>query len=391
MFQDTLKIKIEGHGRIVDDLGNVLLDKFNAVHPENMARVFSRALSNENNFVINRIAFGNGGSTTDAASVVTLNPPNDGQPPDVRTWDSRLYNEIYSEIIDAGNSVINPNLGVDPGSADSNTGNRPGGDSVPSQDPVPTLHVSGPGVRSVEQGLTSQIIVTCVINTAEPTFATPDVPFTFDEMGLYTTGAPAASFPGTADVDVGNKTSTNPTNLVQSASYSFQIAVDGGGFKEITFVSPVNTPSYGQLCDALNTGDVSWNPSWAGVSPLPAGATVAISDVTTSFPTITGSSTNGNLRFTSATVGSTSSITVNNGSVDDLFASNVLAAGRASIILSPVEGRDAGVQNDPLNPTIERERLIAHLIFNPISKAPGRTLTITYTITVSVARSTSQL
>lgn len=386
MFQDALKVYIKGHCKIVDDLGIILLDKDNAIHPENFARVIARAVSDENNYVIYRIAYGNGGSTTDAASVVTLNPPNDGQPPDIRTWDSRLYNEIYSEIVDAGNSVINPNLGVDPGSADSNTGARAGGDSVPSQDPVPTLHVSGPGVRSVEQGLTSQIIVTSVINTAEPTFATTSNPFTFDEIGLYTTGAPAASFPGYANVDVGNKNSTTLTGLMSATTYKFQINVDNGGFVVITFTSPMNNPTYGQLCDALNSGDVSWNASWAGVSPLPAGSTVSITDISNLYPTITGAKTNGFLKFTSATVGSTSSIVLLNGPTNDMFASLVMS-GSANL-LAPVSGQNAGVQNDPLNPTTERERLLCHLIFNPVTKVPGRTLTITYTIIVSVARST---
>ena len=86
---DFLPVQVKGHLKIEDDLGNVLVDKDNAIHPQNMARVFARALSNEHNYFINRIAFGNGGTTVDAAFTVTYRTPNDGQSPDVATWDSQ--------------------------------------------------------------------------------------------------------------------------------------------------------------------------------------------------------------------------------------------------------------------------------------------------------------
>ena len=98
-LHDTLPVKMIGHVKIVDDLGNVLLDKENAVHPQNMARVITRALSNESNYFIKRIAFGNGGTTVDAALNVTFNPANDGQAPDTRTYDSQLYNEMRANAL----------------------------------------------------------------------------------------------------------------------------------------------------------------------------------------------------------------------------------------------------------------------------------------------------
>ena len=48
----------------------------NAIHPQNMSRVIARALANEPNSIIHRIAFGNGGTYTDAASNTVFNPPN---------------------------------------------------------------------------------------------------------------------------------------------------------------------------------------------------------------------------------------------------------------------------------------------------------------------------
>ena len=148
MNNDNLSVQIKGHLKIVDDLGNVLVDKFNAIHPQNLSRVIARALSNESNYFINRIAFGNGGTFTNIAGHITDKMPNTGYPPDIATWDSRLYNEIYSEIINAGQTVLNPLLGRDLGSADANVGVRPGGDDMAVDDPTSVLHVSGPGVRS---------------------------------------------------------------------------------------------------------------------------------------------------------------------------------------------------------------------------------------------------
>ncbi len=145
--ETTIPMIVQGHCKIEDDLGNTHLDKDNAVHPQNMARVIARALSNESNFRIHRIGFGNGGSDIDAAFTVTFKSPNDGQPPDTQTWDSRLYNETYSEIVDESNV----SLGVDPGSADDRVGIRAGGGSNPDGDPTSTTS-AGPGVRSASLG-----------------------------------------------------------------------------------------------------------------------------------------------------------------------------------------------------------------------------------------------
>jgi len=396
MFE-ALPLNVIGHVHIEDDLGDVLLDKFNAVHPQNMARVMARALANESNAPIYRIAFGNGGTLTDAAFTISYNTANDGQPPDVRTWDSRLYNETYSEIIDEGD----PLLGTDPGSADD-SGSRAGGGAVPSGDPASIEHISGPGVASNELGITSEVVITAVLNPAEPTgqFGDDTSPltegsFVFDEIGLYTDGAPAVDSNGTADVDVGTQTSEDDTGLLAATAYSFKIEVDNSALAiDIDFVTPVAGGSggggeilYGDLCEAINTGDVSWNATWASSSPLPGGSKIAITDNTLSFPTITGSQTFGFLRFSSGTTGSNSAVVLQAGTIGlDMFAElNPPSGGTLQI---PVDGQDAGVQNDPVNPLTERERLLSHLVFAPVLKSENRTLTVTYTLTIAVARTT---
>lgn len=409
MAKDFPSVTVKGHVNIKDDLGNVLLDKDNAVHPQNMARVIARALSNESNFHIHRIAFGNGGTLTDAAYTITYNTPNDGQPPDVRTWDSRLYNETYSEIVDEGNPSLNPALGTDPGSAGPNAGTRPGGGSDPSGDPASIPHVSGPGVRSNELGLTSEVVITAVLNPGEPTgqFSSDnqapsentETSFTFDEIGLYTTGAPAIDSNGSQDVDVSNRTSEDDTGLLASTTYDFIIAVDGGALETISFTTPTGGSGaggeilYGDLCEAINTGDAGWafavnGTPVSGSSPLPGvGTLVSITDNTLAFPSITGSQTFGYLRFTSGSTGATSTVQLAAGPTNDMFAA--LNPPTGGTILTAVDGEDAGVQNDPVNPETERERLLTHIIFSPVLKSANRTLTITYTLTVSVARTQS--
>ncbi len=404
-FTANLPINVKGHVKIVDDLGNVLVDKDNAVHPQNLARVFARALANESNYFIHRIAFGNGGTLVDAAFTVTYKTPNDGQSPDIATWDSRIYNETYSEIVDDGQVTLNPLLGTDPGSADLNTGVRPGGGAVPSSDPVSVPHVSGPGVRSNDLGLTSEVIISATINGDEPIgqFVTDSLAptqdtessFVFDEIGLYTSGGPAINTSGYQYVDVGNRVSTDDTGLIPGNTYSFNIAVDGGPSTTITFTVPAIGGSgpgsqvlYGDLCEAINTGSASWGMS--GSNPLPGNAKLSITDVTGgTFPTITGAQTYGYLKFESATSGTTSTVNLSGLQTDAFMAALNPPIGATTGVdnTAPVAGTVAGLQNSPTTPTMERERLLSHLIFSPVLKSRNRTLSITYTLTISVAKS----
>lgn len=396
-----IPVTVKGHLNIVDDLGNVLVDKDNAIHPQNLARIFARALSNEPNYYINRIAFGNGGTIVDAAFTVTYRTPNDGQAPDIATWDSRIYNETYSEIIDDGLATLNPLLGTDPGSADLNTGVRPGGGAVPSSDPVSVPHVSGPGVRSNELGLTSEVIISATLNGDEPIgqFATDslgptqntETSFVFDEIGLYTSGGPAINTSGYQFIDVGNRTSTDDSGLLPGQTYSFDIAVDGGMVFVVTFTVPVAGGSgaagqvlYGDICQAINTGSTAWGMT--GTNPLPGNAKMSITDNTGgTFPSFAGAQTYGFLKVESATSGVASAVNMA-GAHTTAFLQALNPPVQAT--LKPaVSGTIAGLQNSPTNPTIERERLLTHLIFSPVLKSKNRTLSITYTLTISVAKS----
>lgn len=377
--QDAIKVYIKGHCRIEDQYNNVLLDKDNDIHPQNMSRVIARALSNEHNGCIYRIAFGNGGTTTNMVEETIIKPANVG------SWDSRLYNETYSEIVDDGFDTLNPDLGVDPGSADINTNIRAGGGSVPSSDPISVIHTSGPGVRSVESGTISEIVIRSVINSSEPSadvnrdgpVYNMDSAYAFDEIGLYTGGAPAIATTGYQYINIGtNKTSEDISGLSTNTTYSLIISVDGGSDQTITFTTPSagTGPSdeilYGDLCQGLNSA------SWGAT--LPVGVVISITDTSDRWESIIGARTYGKLKISSSTTGDTSRIDLT--LVPELYYSFL----NFSHIEPSVPGQNAGYKNSPTSPERERERLLTHLTFPPIIKNPSITLTVTYTITVTV-------
>lgn len=401
-MKQQMAVSINGHCKIVDDLGNILLNQHNAVHPQNLSLIIGRALSNENNYFIHRMAFGNGGTVVDAARTVTYRTPNDGQSPDISTWDSRIYRETYSEIIDEGNTTPNPLMGTDPGSADMNTGVRLGGGAYPASDPVAVPHVSGPGVRSRELGLQTEVVIQCTINGDEPRsqFQTDalapvqntETDFVFDEIGLYTAGSSAIDTSGYQYINVLNKTSIDDTGMLPGMTYTFNLSVNGGTSLMITFTPPTAGGSgvgkqilYGDLCEAINTSDSVWGFTGSGTSALPGAAKMVITDNTGgTFPTIAGAQTFGYLTVESITTGATSAVDLS-GPETIVFLTQINPPLGATLE-TQVNGNMAGVQNAPTNPSTERERLLTHLIFSPILKSKNRTLSITYTLTVSVQR-----
>lgn len=360
---------------------HILLNKSNAVHPQNMARVIARALSNESNYFIDRIAFGNGGTVVDAAKNVTFNPPRDGLNVGDDTWKARLYNETYSENVNDNNISI----GQGPGAS-------------PSDDPISIPNQSGPGVRSVEDvtlGSTiSSVVITVVLNPNEPSgqalSQTSDTNtesnFTFDEIGLYTAGSPPNDTSGYQYVNVGDKRSYSDTGLLPNHTYNFTISRDGGTPHVISVTTPLTgTGGTGLGADepdgAILYSDLLYILNGSSSQLTSAGV---VASITNNIPVQDGGiETYGKLKFTSITSGSTSSILVTDGTTSGLLSS--LAGFTA--IESPVSGTNAGVRNDPSNPSRERERLLTHLCFSPINKSRERMLTISYTLDVIVSRS----
>lgn len=393
---ENLPIKIRGHVHIKDDLDNVLVDKHNAVHPQNLARAFARALSNESNFRIEAMAFGNGGTFINATQQIQYNTPHDGQAPDTKTWDSRPYKETYREIVQEGNPTLNPLLGT-----------NPAGGAVASSDPTSIPHVSGPGVRSSELGLTSEVVVTCVLNPNEPRgqytsdivnpLEDPDSSFMFDEIALFTSGAPETAKFGYQNLDVGDRNANSDTGLTANTIYKFTMTIDGGSPMIIRMQTPSGGGSgsggeilYGDLVKALRTGQASWGIQVdgvpvTGVNAWNNDANVDITNDGSFDAAVPAAETFGYLRFRSTSTGSGSSIAISPGPDHNLLSA--LNPPTGAQIVTAVPGKNQGVQNNPTSSTTERERMLTHVIFSPVLKSKNRTLTITYTLTISVARS----
>ena len=63
---------IKGYVKIYDvDTGEILLDKTNAIHYENMSEALSLSLANKGTGYIEKMAFGNGSTAVDSTGVIT--------------------------------------------------------------------------------------------------------------------------------------------------------------------------------------------------------------------------------------------------------------------------------------------------------------------------------
>lgn len=343
-------IRIKGHLKIKDDLGNVLVDKDNAIHPQNMSRVIARAFANEDNFWIHRMAFGNGGTVVAVGGAITYKTPNVSG-----SWADALYNETYYEIVDESN------VGVDtgPGSNDLDGGTAQN------------------SVVSTEPGILSEVTITVELNPTEPSGQLPDDQsspgssntegeFVFDEIGLFTTGVAHAGTHGYQDVDVGGGlTENSDTGLAPSTAYSFTISVDGGAVTPINIVTP-----------ASGSGSLGEILYWDLIPLINTALSTAALNATASIGTLTS----GNLRFISGTVGPTSTIDL----TDVTLFTNL--TGFVPPIAAGTPGQTS-LQNGaaPLF-TDEGERMMTHVIFAPVLKAANRTLTIVYTLSIGVAQ-----
>jgi len=148
--------KIEGFIKITDPkTGEVLVDKKNAIHYENISIAMAQTLSNRDVGYIYSMAFGNGGSAVDPTGVITYLPPNTtGQ-------NASLYNETYSKVVDDNSAA----------------------DTDPDNNNMTVLHTSGK--------VYSDILVTCLLDYGEPAGQQAfdnstnfNGEYVFDELGL---------------------------------------------------------------------------------------------------------------------------------------------------------------------------------------------------------------
>ena len=156
--------QIEGFVKITDpNTGEVLVDKKNAIHYENISIAMARTLSNrtaaQGGGWIYAMAFGNGGSAVDPTGVITYLPPNTtGQ-------NATLYNETYAKVVD----------------------DNAAGDLDPANNYMTVLHTSGQPY--------TDIVVTCTLDYGEPSGQQAfdnstnfNGEYVFDELGLQTFG-----------------------------------------------------------------------------------------------------------------------------------------------------------------------------------------------------------
>lgn len=110
-MQEALLTKVSGHVLVKDDLGNVLVNKANAIHPGNMATAIARGLSNAANHQIWKLKLGNQGTYVDSSQQIVFRPAN------TSGVTADLYNPTYYEVVDdadagigVGNSVTFTNI-----------------------------------------------------------------------------------------------------------------------------------------------------------------------------------------------------------------------------------------------------------------------------------------
>jgi hypothetical protein len=150
-MQSVCNFEVDGHVLIKDkNTGEVLMDKENAVHSANMAKIIARALAHEANGWIFKISLGNGGTYFNSSNQIVYKTPN-------VTGVASLYNQTYEEQVD-----------------DNSTGGPPpAGNSVYSQpSPAPLT--------------TYQVVSVLELDATEPSGQAPDDASTPDPESLYT-------------------------------------------------------------------------------------------------------------------------------------------------------------------------------------------------------------
>jgi hypothetical protein len=160
--------RIEGFIKITDpNTGEVLVDKKNAIHYENISIAMARTLSNrtapQGGGWIYAMAFGNGGSAVDPTGVITYLPPN------TTGANASLYNQTYAKVVDDNSAA----------------------DLDPANNYMTVLHTSGQPY--------TDIVTTCTLDYGEPigqqafdNSTNFNGEYVFDELGLQCYGTSAS-------------------------------------------------------------------------------------------------------------------------------------------------------------------------------------------------------
>jgi hypothetical protein len=155
-FKDKQGILLEGHIKIHDPVsGEVLINKRNAIHYENMSIALAESLANAGEGWIHEMSFGNGGTSVDPTGIITYLTPNS------TGTNASLYNQTFTKVVD-DRSVNN----IDP-----------------ARNKIETRHISGTNY--------TDILVSCLLDYGEPngqdafdTASNTESLYVFDELGL---------------------------------------------------------------------------------------------------------------------------------------------------------------------------------------------------------------
>lgn len=155
-FKDQQGVLLQGHIKIFDPKsGEIIVDKRNAIHYENMSISLAESLANEGTGFIYEMSFGNGGTAVDPTGIITYLTPN------TTGTNASLYNQTFTKVVD-DRSVNNLD---------------------PVRNKIETRHVSGTNY--------TDILVSCLLDYGEPagqdafdTANDTENLYVFDELGL---------------------------------------------------------------------------------------------------------------------------------------------------------------------------------------------------------------
>ena len=153
---DKSGVMMQGHIKIWDpETGEVMVDKRNAIHYENMSTALANSLANKTTGFVHEMAFGNGGTTVDTTGVITYLTPN------TTGTNATLYNQTYYKVVD-DNSSTNKDT---------------------TRNKMEVRHTAG--------NKYTDIVVTCTLDYGEPTGQSAfdnttnfNGDYVFDELGL---------------------------------------------------------------------------------------------------------------------------------------------------------------------------------------------------------------
>jgi hypothetical protein len=327
--------KITGHCLITDESNNVILDKSNDIHPGNFARAISRSLANESSYWINSMAFGWGSTVKNYDGTYRQYTPNDGIAPDYSGWKSSLYNETFRKYLDPISLGSNTTIedAVSP--------------PIVPNTAIPTYtetHRNATGVVSYVGDDITTVEIACILGVDEPNDSKV---FTFDEIALYTGPkySPISSYQDVMVNTTGNTiyTSGNVLTLtisVDDSIFTINFSITGSTYENI--VENLNKKLRNYYCYAEVLPDrIRFRNDYK-----------VVRIITSSF--LTG-------------------LTIN----DPVIIDNPVSL--ASVL------ENGTYRNNPMNPVLEKPRLLTHLIFDPIDKPRLSTFYINYKLTIEVA------